>query len=206
VEVIIFIIVICAIFVGVNLLAKGKRIRLSKRLQAAGRIVKRDQQFETHTELLVFSCSGPAELFALLQQPGYLMTSDYAYTIDRVESNGFSIHCQAKPKWDAELVLEVAEGGTDCELAFMFTKWTDWATLQWGSANECLTVIERTLLSIDPGTRVATFPNRLENSVLKGAAGMLGTALHNLGARRERELVYSSLAERYQSAPPFHIS
>jgi len=201
--VVIVIVGVVVLAVVINVLVKQTSLKLSNRLKKEGRLIKRDQQFEDHTVFLSYADSHPDKLMDLLQTPGYLMSD--AYTIDDASPTEFSIHCQGKVKWDARLLVEQAAAGRS-QLTFIFTKWGEWSGLQWGSANECLTVVERTVLGIDSKAQIATVPTPLQNSILSGAVGMIATALHNFTASHQGELSYSNLAARYASAPAFKAS
>ena len=191
------------LFVGINLLVKSKKVKKSNEIRAAGRMIKRESQFMDHTVVLDFQCAHPEELLRTLQKPGYLMS--YQYSVTDADDKGFSISCVEKPSWDAVVQLEPVNS-TTTRLVLMFTKWGDWATLQWGSANECLTVLERTVLGVYPNAQMARFPTPLENSPTQGLAGMLGTALHNLSATRDAELKFHCLADEYRSEPAFQAN
>ncbi|MCL1842128.1 MAG: hypothetical protein FWF75_10405, partial [Propionibacteriaceae bacterium] len=92
--------------------------------------------------------------------------------------------------------------GDQCVLKFTFIKWAYGSLLE--RRNEFRTVIERTVLQIDPGAEIATSMNKLENGLLKGVGGMLDVALHNAMADSQGDqLNFTSLADLYQSAPAF---
>ena len=175
----------------------------TKQLIEVGRAIKRESGFAGNTVILKFKCDNIAPLMQKLQSPHYLSVSNVM--MGEFSDSYYYIMSRDKPKWDADVTSKTNDDGTR-ELTLVFTKWKDveldpvWG----GNANECRTVIERTVLQIDPTAQIATRITKLKNSVLKGGAGMLSTGLHNLAADlQDDELKFTNLATVYASAPPF---
>jgi len=195
---------IVGFFVIIYLLAwlpQHIRVGRTKQLIEAGRAIKRDSGFAGNTVILKFICDDTVALVQKLRSPRYLSASNVA--MGEFNDSFYYISSSDKPKWDAQATLGTNEDGTR-EFTLEFTEWSDLDPVWGGSANECRTVIERTVLQIDPAAKIATRITKLKNSVLKGGAGMLSTGLHNLAADlQDDELKFTSLAAVYASAPPF---
>jgi len=170
-------------------------------LFGSGRAIQRELHGNgmDYTVFIIFKCADPDALLQKLKSPHYLSAANVV--ADNVSPSELLIMCVDEPKWTASLKVQ-SDGTGSCALIFMFDKWKGSNILvPAGTENECRTVIERTVLQIDPQAQFATRMNKLE-----GGMGLIGTAFHNAGIDDQGALKFTSLAAVYASAPPLQAA